>query len=438
VDSKAGKHVCSYSDWELLKELFAEAAERYERDEIAPAIKLLRAVLQECNRFMSIYPDPSVLFSPDSRKSTGFYMERFTPRSRDEDYFSYKSRLPSSRSMFDELPTAFHAILGIALFLLGNLIDQDPSLLRPDEPTSPTVYWLASLDVFETGENLPCRTSGLSDAEDWRMAIVWGRALVCLADTKIDLLRADPAARIPVEEPKWPRNSIFRAIAASRPPVTRRRSLATASPNDLLVLAMDQFSRGILHMPHPHYSHDAHSVFAALSLPSSTAPRLLPQTLTPVTHASLSFSRPKELFTVASEVLTVAERLSTPSERRYWALWADAVFEQMKMEAADIGLWRGRVAAARGRCWLVAGSVRVDDIEDAIERGEKGVLERRDAVEARDGFKKAVGFFERARASGFSDTDVCPMFAEALLSLANLTQDRKVQEELYARAEAEG
>jgi hypothetical protein len=345
---------------------------------------------------MSIHPDPSILFSFDSRKSHS----PSTPTA--DDYFSYGSRLAPSKSMLSELPTAFHAVLGIALFLFGNLVDQDASLLEPDEPTAATVYWLASLDVFETGENLPCRTSGMSDAEDWRMAIVWGRALVCLAETKIVLLRADPDARLPVDEPKWPRDSIFRAIVTTRPPVTRRRSLATASPNDLMVLAMDQFSRGILHMPHPHYTYDAPSpAVAAFTVPTAGIPKPLPQTLTPSTHASLGFSRPKELFTIASEVLAVAERLSVPAERRYWALWADAVLEQMKMEATDVGVfWRGRVASARGRCWLVAGSVRMDEIEDALGRGEEGVLDRRDAGEARDGFRKAVGFFERARASG--------------------------------------
>ncbi|KAL0566747.1 SWI/SNF and RSC complex subunit Ssr3 [Marasmius crinis-equi] len=48
------------------------------------------------------------------------------------------------------------------------------------EPSSPVTYWIAALDVFETGENLPTRTHGLAifDApEDWRMALVWGRTL---------------------------------------------------------------------------------------------------------------------------------------------------------------------------------------------------------------------------------------------------------------------
>ena len=70
---------------------------------------------------------------------------------------------------------------------MGNLVAQDPSIVLPGEPDAPSTYWLAALDVFETGENLPSRVGGnnLDTPEDWRMAIVWGRTLVCLADEKV-------------------------------------------------------------------------------------------------------------------------------------------------------------------------------------------------------------------------------------------------------------
>ena len=70
---------------------------------------------------------------------------------------------------------------------MGNLVAQDSSIVLPGEPDAPSTYWLAALDVFETGENLPSRIGGnnLDNAEDWRMAIVWGRTLVCLADEKV-------------------------------------------------------------------------------------------------------------------------------------------------------------------------------------------------------------------------------------------------------------
>ncbi len=134
----------------------------------------------------------------------------------------------------------------------------------PGEPNAPTPYWLAALDVFETGENLPSRVNGTGcDApEDWRMAIVWGRTLVCIADEAIS---CSSSSALDDDDPTWPPESPFSAIAARRPPVTRRMTLGSASPNDLMVLAMDQFSRGIFHMPHPQ-----HAVPAAYSVKQQT------------------------------------------------------------------------------------------------------------------------------------------------------------------------
>ena len=47
------------------------------------------------------------------------------------------------------------ATLGVALFLFGNTIACDPSLVMgPCEPTTPSPYWLAALNAFNTGNNL--------------------------------------------------------------------------------------------------------------------------------------------------------------------------------------------------------------------------------------------------------------------------------------------
>jgi hypothetical protein len=133
-----------------------------------------------------------------------------------------------------ELLTAFHAILGTSLFLFGNLIAQESSLALGGESTNPVLYWLTALNVFEMGENLPSRTSGTGysdDPEDWRMAIIWGRTLVCLAD---DLANRQIQARqqgedpygvyLDLEEPNWPRGSPFHAKAAQRHPIMQRMS----------------------------------------------------------------------------------------------------------------------------------------------------------------------------------------------------------------------
>ncbi|TCD71717.1 hypothetical protein EIP91_005483 [Steccherinum ochraceum] len=513
-----------WEDWENLKELFSKAAELCELDETAEALPLLRAVLRECHRMLTIHPDPSIIYM-DAQNVRGSRspVEAVTPteerlhRDWGQDTLeqAVRSNQPRPRRIrHGELPTAFHATFGIALFLMGNIIAQDPSLALPDEPSLPSTYWIGALDVFETGENLPCLLEGKGIgeiSEDWRMAIAWGRTLVCLADEKnLASIRAEEEKKSQAEsgrtqtlqeawaamnssggspfslsEPTWSKDSPFYSIAINRPPVTRRMSLYSASAHDIMVLATDQFSRGIFHMPHPHYSsshnpsHLHTSAGGAQSPPiyrhSSDSPMFSPPSdLTPSpstssstasgstvtsyfhpisssshyhhspSHQSLrsQFSRPKELFTIASEVLGVAERLPSATHREYWAIWADSVFNQMKMEA-DIDVWRGPVTRARGRCWLVVGSARAEEMEDALERGDTSVLGSADAEEAREALSMAISFFERAKGSATvqpdEDTeDISPLLTEALITLANLTQDENKREELYSRAQAEG
>lgn len=298
---------------------------------------------------------------------------------------------------------------------MGSIISQDTSLALPDEPTTATTYWLAALDVFETGENLPSLAEAQpAQPEDWRMAVSWGRTLVCLADAKVehslrgpkpkpsaipsqsDLLsgwythQSPSAGPFSLVEPRWPTNSPFRAIAATRPPVTRRMSLYTATAHDVLILAMDQFLKGIFHMPHPHYSHTHNPTSVHFDSPCLAGSGLFKSSRQssvslspPYSPATISFSRPKELFTIASEILGVAERLSKASQREYWASQADSVFNQMKMEA-DMNEWRMALNVARGRCWLVVGEARTEDMEAALERGDLSVLHTTEAEEARE------------------------------------------------------
>ncbi|KAI0676180.1 hypothetical protein C8Q78DRAFT_963187 [Trametes maxima] len=476
-----------FEDWENLKELFARAAERYDADDIPEALPLLRAVVRECHRFLLDHPDPSVVYADPPAHRSSRSPDAITPTeerlTRDWGMDTDPDPSPSSspnhrRRSPTELPTAFHAIFGITLFLIGNLVAHDPAVVLPGEPDAPSTYWLAALDVFETGENLPSRTGGAAFdmAEDWRMAIVWGRTLVSLADEKVSYnmkrakAQAAAAGQPPgdycylpsgssfsIAEPQWPPSSPFHAIAQFRPPVTRRMSLYSASAHDIMVLAMDQFSRGIFHMPHPQYAASHNPSFihtpGAGGAPAHTsgyfsaAAAPPPHYISPSPDGPVSptFSRPKELFTIASEVLGVAERLPSAAQRHYWASWADSVFNQMKNEA-DMDAWRRPILCARGRCWLVRGSAPVEDMEPALEAGDADVLHSAEAEDAREGLAMAISFFERAKAqradgdagaeAGGAD-DVSPLLAEALLVLANLTADENKREELYTRAQTE-
>ena len=378
---------------------------------------LLRAVIHECHRFLLFYPDPSELImqplhppppEPKSSKRTGNSMNSPSLRqcsqngkdaTRSEEPASSPKEPESPRSdhqlvpvshplvqppSFDssnsnmEQPTAFHAILGITLFLFGNLMAHDPSLALEGESASPTAYWLAALDVFETGENLPSRTDpDMSDApEDWRMAVVWGRTLVCLADVKITRSIKAPHGNLAFlssqasftaeDEPDWSPNSPFHAIASRRPPVTRRMTLTSASAHDLMVLAMDQFSRGILHMPR------------RVPPPTGNSPQSL-LTIGPC------FSRAGELFAIASEVLGVAERLDSPEDRHHFSLGADSIFNQVsKSSSGSDPEWSTRVALSRGRCWLNMASSKIEEYEAAIEQGDDNILSSPQVEETRE------------------------------------------------------
>ena len=285
-------------------------------------------------------------------------------------------------------------MLGVALFLFGNIIARDPSLaIHPREPTSPSPYWLAALDVFNAGDNLPCQTSGkdttssdsTSSISDWRVAIAWGRTLVALAYEATKKQQSTlPSPATSTARPSSPSPSTSTVRSSSPPPpsvttprlhTTRARyhprsplaaiaSLHTASSlahtrataPELLTMAADQFSRGIFHMPH-------HA----------------PTTQTQTRRAP---PRPHVLFTIASEVLAVSERLEDSCARARWAAWADTILSQMDMEAkADVHAWQARLGAARGRCWLVIGCAR----------GEVGVS--RGTEEARAGLNTGEFFF---------------------------------------------
>ncbi|KAJ7904302.1 hypothetical protein B0H14DRAFT_2328264 [Mycena olivaceomarginata] len=428
TEASAAETDTKVEDWEDLKELFGRAAEQYESDDVNEALPLLRGVIHECHRFLLLYEDPSVLFATDPNRRRS--------KSPEPISISPSNTQPRTRKKCKckESPTAFHAIMGTALFLMGNYIAQDASLALPDEPNTGITYWLAALDVFETGENLPSRTNprGCEAPEDWRMAIVWGRTLLAVADEALSLAlereRSTTPLSPPAPEPKWPSPaaSPFAAIAMRRPPASRRITLATAAPHELLLLAMDQFTRGIFHMPHPaHAADDA-----------------------PTDAAARPFSRATELFTIAREVLALAERLPDVAERTRWATWADSVLQQMDMEGDTTRTeWRGPVTRARGRCWLIVGTAGMEEIETrAEESGWDEVLDTEEADEAREGLTRAIEFFDRAAQSAKSEVDadeggddeLQAFLAEALLTLANLTKDEDKREELYRRAQLFG
>ncbi|KAH9479254.1 hypothetical protein JR316_0007842 [Psilocybe cubensis] len=574
-------------DWEDLKELFAKAAEMYESQSPSETLPLLRGVIHECHRFLQMYHDPSVIYtSPPSNNGTPpavdkkiindwLLAERLhaqhqaksqsvaTDASTVAPSTTTTTTTAEKKCKCKDLPTAFYTILGTTLFFFGNIVDASPSLCMPGEPANPVVYWLCALDAFEIGENLPARTSGRVNnvkgdyfssggstgvvsrsayaaraagvtppPEDWRMAVVWGRTLVCIAEEVVrrqherskqglpplshtspqlgfalapgmqlsnyaDVVPLAPtmpaspsafplpqqrlaeaqkdaaAAGSNLDSPVWPPNSPFATIISRRPALPPRLTLDSGvSPHELLLLAQDQFSRGILHMPHPQHlvhtrlprvdhtnstvpdsflftpalgpsttydkknARSASSISTVSSQQTASTSTSPPTTTTSSSSVSISppahspaastetFSRAKELYTIAYEVLLLAEKLDSASERQTWAQWADSVFSQMKMEA-DTDAWRGHITAARGRCCVVIGSALAEGVEERLEKAgggvdddmtgggggkrkredesgvpretEEQVLASEEAREAREVLSEAIGYLERAK-----------------------------------------
>ena len=245
------------------------------------------------------------------------------------------------------------------------------------------------------------------------MAVVWGRTLVNLADEILTRQKAlntsvppadhqsqnldfrypgmttfssvfAPASNV-MDAPIWPPESPFALIAVRRPPSSYRPSLNSTTPHELLQLAQDQFYRGIFHMPHQRGMRNQQ--------PSEMTTSIAGQPL------ASTFSRTKELYTVGSEVLLLAEKLDTPSERFQWAGWADGIFSQMKMESIGAEQsWKTLITSARGRCCLVMGSARAEEMDSALEIGDLGVLKTEEADEGREALRNSITFLEKARA----------------------------------------
>lgn len=323
----------SHNDWLGLKALFAKAVGLFNDSEskTQDVVALTRAVIHQCHRALlshldiilgasenrerqpskasSRSPDQQFLCLPEHHGSPT------TPR--DQGWTTCSENESKTNDFLDEL----HGILGTALFFFGKTIGKNGSLALPGEPDTALPYWLSALDVFESGYNLPPRTNAsYSCREHWLLAVSDSRVLIALIGQFItEKENRRGAGELFTRDSKWARNSPLGTIVALRPPPTQRMALSLMTLSELMLIATDQFMRGILHMPH---------------------------------HASVDFpqfSRAGELLTIATEVLEVVERLPSLEERRRWATWVQSVLNLIKPEMTTEGEAE-RCALTRLRC----------------------------------------------------------------------------------------
>ncbi|KAL0566173.1 SWI/SNF and RSC complex subunit Ssr3 [Marasmius crinis-equi] len=74
---------------------------------------------------------------------------------------------------------------------------------------------------------------------------------------------------------------------------------------------------------------------------------------------------PRERAVYPREVLLVSEKLPEAGDQRYWAGWADSVFSQMQMEGAEARISK-EVEFSRMRRCLIAGSAIAEQFEEAL------------------------------------------------------------------------
>jgi hypothetical protein len=191
--------------------------------------------------------------------------------------------------------------------------------MGPREPTTPSPYWL-TLDVFNAGDNLPCQTTGndvSSDAtstDDWRVPIAWGRTLVALT---YEVTR---------------QQSTLPSLATARPLTPRAQQPHPHTTIPPPTLAAHRH-HGAAHRGQPR-AHARHAPGAPHARCGPVCPRDIPHPPTPPTpmptftythmhtHVCGAPLRPHMLFTLASEVLAVAERLEDTGLHACWATWA--------------------------------------------------------------------------------------------------------------------
>jgi hypothetical protein len=114
----------------------------------------------------------------------------------------------------------------------------------------------------------------------------------------------------------------------------------------------------------------------------------LPLSLSPLGAAA---QRPHVLFTLASEVLALMERLGDAEAWR-GAKWANEIFLQIHLEA-DVAAWRARIGIARGSCWLITGIAHADEVENVLGHGDGNVLLSEEAEDTRVSFSTGESVF---------------------------------------------
>ena len=220
--------------------------------------------------------------------------------------------------------------------------------------------------------------------------------------------------------------------------------------------AEDHLTRAIFHMPHPRNVIPARYPYQTSNpLPASSAPP-------PLIDSEIERNgpdRPQEIYTLASEMLFVAENSETPSARFRWARWADGVISHVKVAP---NMNPQKFLDLRAKCNLAMGSAKMEEL--LTNWDYPSVLDSNDAEDGREYFKNAATLlgqlitlieediegmeFDNGEGGSGNTSELVHdendlyrmkiLRSEALIELGNLTADSQAREELYAEAKRVG
>ncbi|KAG8861493.1 hypothetical protein FRB96_002942 [Tulasnella sp. 330] len=364
----------TYEDWEDLKEIFMNALHNYKGPEPASCAPLLRGVMHECDRFSRNSEDPTSIYLKGQSSST-------------------------SGSGVDS-PLAFATIQGYALYLMGALILEDPSIVTEGEPSDPAEYFEVVLNTFENA-SARWKGKGRADALDpWkaRMEIVWGDSINGLA-----------AARAEENEGS---SSSFNAESAVAHFFVAQRC--------------------------------APSIIRPVRDPGTDSSSLVDTETDLDTTSIITLTRNSALLEAGRGVIESTYREDDNDLVRKWCKQVLGILDAVSSTENDDEERRANFEALRGKCWLTMGALSSEAC--ASDEDHLDSLETEEAQSSREELDRAVKFLSDARRrlkeADLADSDILKeverSMGEAYMHLGNVTADEEKRESLYVLAKTFG
>ncbi|KAF8738758.1 hypothetical protein RHS02_05578, partial [Rhizoctonia solani] len=388
-------------DWQDLEELFGNALDALYGPNWTSAIPLIRGVLHECARMVTVYNDPTLIYSPlEAETQVGL------------------EKAPAS---------AFYTIYASAWFIMSTFARSDPSLLTEDEPEEALEYLLSALSACKKGEqaldvrkqtkawdvsrffiHIPHFQANLKKYVGTRIQLefTWGRVLVAAAQSLSDS----------EDEPRVSENGTTDARAHFLGP----------GPSAALARAFEHLTYGIDHRP--RYTDSDSEAKDEQKSKEERFVRALLESAQGVLATSESLQSEESLpilhLEKCREFLHQVEEMSVPEELRV----------QVILVLGQINLAIGSSIAEKFE----------EDSNAEDDTGSEGLETRKVAIGS---LKEAVAKFDAVRELCSKQStekaesvveELKPMLQEALVTLATLLPEGPEQERMYSRYQAEG